>query len=151
MGTTKRGHKAWAGRFAARTHPLVERFTTSLPVDQRLYAFDIEGSIAHCRMLVKQRIIPRRDGDRIGAALRSILREFERGRFRAVPEDEDVHMAVERRLLEKIGPTAGKLHTARSRNDQVALDVRLYQRDATTKLRRHLLEVVDLLLAGVQV
>ncbi len=118
------------------THPLVEAFTTSLPIDRRLYRHDIAGSIAHCRMLAKQRIIPRRDSQRIIAALRAIEREFERGRFRAAAVDEDIHMAVERRLIEKIGAVGGKLHTARSRNDQVALDLRLYVREAIGTLRR---------------
>ena len=130
-------HKAWGGRMAQPTHRLVERFTTSLPVDHRLYSYDIEGSIAHCRMLAKQRIISQRESQRIVSALGAIKREFERRRFRALPEDEDIHMAVERRLIEKIGPLGGKLHTARSRNDQVTLDLRLYLRDAVAVIRRH--------------
>src|SRR5215475_7987782 len=92
-----RRHKAWAGRMAEATHPLVEAFTTSYPVDCRLYPYDIAGSIAHCRMLAKQRIIPARDAQRIVAGLRAIEREFARGAFRVKPEDEDVHMAIERR------------------------------------------------------
>src|SRR5262245_1122307 len=125
----RRAHKAWAGRMAEPTHHLVDSFTTSLPVDRRLYAQDIAGSIAHCAMLAKQRIIPKRDAQRIITALRQIRTEFDRGSFRSAPTDEDIHMAVERRLIEKIGPVGGKLHTARSRNDQIALDVRLYLRD----------------------
>lgn len=121
---------------AEATHPLVEAFTTSLPVDHRLYRHDIAGSVAHCQMLAKQRIIPRRDARRIIAALRAVEREFERGRFRAEAADEDIHMAVERRLIEKIGAVGGKLHTGRSRNDQVALDLRLYVRDAIETIRR---------------
>jgi len=120
---------------AEPTHPLVEAFTTSLPVDRRLYPYDIEGSIAHCRMLAKQRIVPKRDADRIVAGLRAIKREFDSGRFQTTPADEDIHMAVERRLIEKIGPAAGKLHTARSRNDQIALDLRLYVRDVIDTIR----------------
>jgi argininosuccinate lyase len=132
---SKRRHKAWAGRMAEATHPLVEAFTASYPVDSRLYHYDIAGSIAHCRMLAKQRIIAPREAQRIVAGLRAIEREFERGAFRVKPEDEDIHMAVERRLIEKIGSVGGKLHTARSRNDQVALDLRLYVRDAVAALR----------------
>src|SRR5262245_58797467 len=124
----RRAHKAWAGRMAEPTHHLVDSFTTSLPVDRRLYAQDIAGSIAHCAMLAKQRIIPKRDAQRIITALRQIRTEFDRGSFRSAPTDEDIHMAVERRLIEKIGPVGGKLHTARSRNDQVALDLRLFVR-----------------------
>ena len=117
------------------THPLVEAFTTSYPVDRRLYPYDIAGSIVHCRMLAKQRIIPQRDAQRIVAGLNAVKRELDRGTFRMKPADEDIHMAVERRLIEKIGPAGGKLHTARSRNDQVALDVRLYIRDAIAGVR----------------
>jgi argininosuccinate lyase len=126
--------KAWAGRMTAPTHPLVESFTTSLPFDRRLFAHDLTGSIAHCEMLARQKIIAQRDARRIIAALRQIRREFEQGTFPSSPADEDIHMAVERRLIEKIGPTGGKLHTARSRNDQVALDLRLYLKDETTHI-----------------
>jgi argininosuccinate lyase len=111
---------------AEPTDRLVESFTTSFPVDRRLYPYDIAGSIAHCEMLATQRIIPRRESQRIIVALRQIEAEFASNTFRERPGDEDVHMAVERRLIEKIGPIGGKLHTARSRNDQVALDLRLF-------------------------
>jgi argininosuccinate lyase len=123
---------------AERTHPLVEAFTTSYPVDCRLYPYDIAGSIAHCRMLAKQRIVSGRDAQRIVAGLRAIERELARGVFRVKPEDEDIHMAIERRLIERIGAAGGKLHTARSRNDQVALDLRLYVRHAIAALREQL-------------
>jgi argininosuccinate lyase len=132
----RRAPKAWSGRIAAATSPLVESFTTSFPVDRRLYPFDVEGSIAHCRMLAKQRILNRRESARIIAGLESIQRELDRGTFPESPADEDIHMAVERRLIEKIGPLGGKLHTARSRNDQVALDLRLYQKNAIGEIRR---------------
>jgi len=122
----RRVHKAWAGRMAAPTHRLVESFTTSLPFDRRLYPHDIAGSIAHCEMLAKQRIIPKRDAQRIVTALGQIRAELDRGTFKEAAGDEDIHMAVERRLIEKLGPVGGKLHTARSRNDQVALDLRLF-------------------------
>jgi argininosuccinate lyase len=135
----RRGHKpnvgkAWAGRIGGPTHALVESFTTSLPFDRRLLAYDITGSIAHCEMLARQKIIAQREATRIIAALRQIRSEFERGTFQSSPADEDVHMAVERRLIEKLGATGGKLHTARSRNDQVALDLRLYLKDETTNV-----------------
>ena len=136
-----RSHKAWAGRMAEATHPLVEAFTTSYPVDCRLYPYDIAGSIAHCRMLAKQQIIPQRDASRIVAGLGKIRRELERGTFQPRPEDEDIHMAIERRLIELVGPVGGKLHTARSRNDQIALDLRLYVRDAGGAIRRQLREL----------
>jgi len=131
---SRRAHKAWSGRMAEPTHPLVESFTTSLPFDRRLYSHDIIGSIAHCEMLAKQRIIPRRQATRIITALRRIRTEFDTGAFRPSAGDEDIHMAVERRLIEKIGTVGGKLHTARSRNDQVALDLRLFLRAETATI-----------------
>jgi len=133
-----RVHKAWSGRFAAATDPRVEAFTASLPVDRRLYPYDLEGSVAHCQMLAARRIIPRADAVRIVRALRQIRVEIDSGRFAWLPSDEDIHMAIERRLIEKIGPVGGKLHTARSRNDQVALDVRLYLRDQIDAIRQEM-------------
>ncbi len=129
-----RNHKAWAGRMAAPTHPLVEAFTTSFPFDRRLYAHDITGSIAHAEMLARQKIIPQGDATRIIRALKSILKEFDTGQFKPLPSDEDIHMAVERRLIEKIGAVGGKLHTARSRNDQVAVDLRLFLKDEIDRI-----------------
>ncbi len=130
-----KGKKAWAGRMDESTDPLVDAFTTSFPVDRRLYAQDIAGSIAHCRMLAKQKIIAAGERDRIVKGLLAIEREFESGRFVELPSDEDVHMAIERRLIEKVGAVGGKLHTARSRNDQVALDLRLYMREVIDEIR----------------
>lgn len=120
--------KAWAGRFAEAPNPVMEAFTSSLAFDQRLALYDIRGSVAHCRMLVRQKILTRTEGEKIVKGLESVRRELEGGRFSFLPLDEDIHMAIERRLTEKIGPLGGKLHTARSRNDQVLLDVRLYLR-----------------------
>ncbi len=121
--------KAWGGRFSQPTHELVEHFTASILFDRRLYAYDIQGSIAHCRMLAKCGIIPRAEGSAIIRGLQEIQSEIERGAFVFDVRGEDIHMHIERRLIEKIGPVGGKLHTARSRNDQIALDVRLYLRD----------------------
>ena len=121
--------KAWSGRFAAAADPRMEAFTSSLAVDRRLAAYDVRGSRAHCRMLVKQKIIARAEGEKILKGLQAVERELSRGDFPFLASDEDIHMAVERRLTEKIGPVGGKLHTARSRNDQVLLDVRLFLRD----------------------
>jgi argininosuccinate lyase len=121
--------KLWGGRFAAKTAESVEAFTASIAVDSRLYHHDIMGSIAHAKMLAKQRIIPARDGRKIVRGLQTIEREIDNGKFSFSPVDEDIHMNIERRLTEMIGPAGGKLHTARSRNDQVALDMRLYLRD----------------------
>jgi argininosuccinate lyase len=121
--------KAWEGRFREKTNRLVEAFTVSVAVDRRLYAHDIQGSIAHCKTLGKARVLRPGETRTIVRGLESVKAEFDRGRFRFAPSDEDIHMAIERRLTELIGPLGGKLHTGRSRNDQVALDVRLYLRD----------------------
>ncbi|MGE0827217.1 MAG: argininosuccinate lyase [Candidatus Binatia bacterium] len=132
----QRTKKAWAGRFAEGAHPLMEEFTSSLAFDRRLAQYDIQGSVAHCRMLVKQRILPRAEGEKIVKGLQDVGRELTQGQFPFLPSDEDIHMAIERRLTEKVGPVGGKLHTARSRNDQVLLDVRLYLRDEITAIVR---------------
>jgi argininosuccinate lyase len=126
-GKTRR--KLWSGRFTEETDRLVEVFTASLPFDMRLYDHDIEGSIAHCRMLEKQGIIPPADAGKILEALAELRTEIGSGAFRFVQTDEDIHMAIERGLIERIGPAGGKVHTGRSRNDQVSLDMRLYLRD----------------------
>lgn len=125
----KRRGKLWGGRFAGTTAGSVEAFTSSIDVDARLYRHDIAGSIAHARMLARQRIISPREAKRIIAGLEAIRGEIDAGKFRFSAADEDIHMNIERRLIERIGPAGEKLHTARSRNDQVALDLRLYLRD----------------------
>jgi len=121
--------KLWGGRFAGRTAGSVEAFTASIDVDARLYRHDIAGSIAHARMLAKQRIVSSREARRIVRGLLAIQREIEEGKFRFSTADEDIHMNIERRLIAKIGKAGEKLHTARSRNDQVTLDMRLYLRE----------------------
>jgi argininosuccinate lyase len=120
--------KSWAGRIAEPTAAAVEAFTTSLPFDRQLYPHDIAGSVAHVRALVRARLLTRRDGARLERALGAVRRELERGRFRFRAADEDIHMAIERRLIELLGPLGERLHTGRSRNDQVALDLRLWLR-----------------------
>ena len=124
-----RGRKLWGGRFAAGTADSVEAFTASIDVDSRLYRHDIAGSIAHAKMLARQRIIPARDARKIVRGLKTIEREIDRRKFAFSSADEDIHMNIERRLSEKIGAAGRKLHTARSRNDQVALDMRLFLRE----------------------
>jgi len=104
-------------------------FTTSISFDKRLASYDIAGSVAHCKMLVKCKIISRSEGEKILRELREIEREVIEGKFRFLSQDEDIHMAIERRLIEKIGETGGRLHAARSRNDQISLDMRMYLRD----------------------
>jgi argininosuccinate lyase len=127
--------KAWGGRFAERTDRFVEEFTASIPFDILLYRQDIAGSIAHVRMLGRQRIIPRKEADRIAAALAEIRGEIEKGKASFDLSQEDIHMAVEQRLVRKVGKIGGKLHTGRSRNDQVALDLRLFIRDEIDGIR----------------
>ena len=124
------GKKLWAGRFSQGTHKAVEEFTVSLHFDHKLYIYDIQGSIAHCRMLARQKIIAAKDANTIISALKQIEIELAGGKLKLRPEFEDIHMLIESRLIEKVGPVGGKLHTARSRNDQIALDVSLYLRDA---------------------
>ena len=121
--------KPWGGRFSRPTAKMVEAFTASIHFDKRLYRYDIEGSIAHARMLSKQKIISKKDEKVIVKGLTDILHEIEKGRFAFKPEDEDIHMAIEKALIERTGAAGGKLHAGRSRNDQVALDVRMYLRD----------------------
>jgi len=120
--------KLWGGRFKEATDKLVEEFTQSVSFDKRLAPFDIAGSIAHVKMLQKQGIIGKEESERIIDGLEEILREIEEGKFVWKEELEDVHMNIEKRLIEKVGLVGGKLHTGRSRNDQVATDLRLYTR-----------------------
>ncbi len=118
--------KLWAGRFEGATAAIVEGYTSSVRADARLVEWDIIASIAHARMLGRQNIIPKLDAGQIISGLEQILDEWDRGEFTLRPELEDVHMNVETRLAAMIGPVAGRLHTARSRNDQVATGFRLY-------------------------
>ncbi len=136
----------WKGRFRGRLDPEALAFSSSLPVDRRLYEEDIEGSIAHVRMLARQKILQRGEALRIEKALKQICAEIAKGKFDPAPGEgrfvaDDVHMAIEQRLMEKIGPLGGKLHTARSRNDQVALDERLYLRKTTAALQNGIRQV----------
>ncbi len=120
----------WGGRYAAGPAEIMERINASIDFDQRLYAQDIAGSKAHCRMLVEQDIIAAADGDAILSGLDSIIQDIESGSFDFKTALEDIHMNVEAALAEKIGEPAGRLHTGRSRNDQVATDFRLWTREA---------------------
>ena len=124
----KKEEKPWGGRFSEPTDREVEAFTTSLHYCRRLYRCDIEGSIAHARMLARQGIITKREATAIRTGLLAIRSEMEAGKFVFHSGDEDIHMAVEKALTARIGEAGGKLHTGRSRNDQVALDIRLYLR-----------------------
>lgn len=121
--------KLWGGRFSKETSRLVDEFNASISFDQRLWEFDIQGSIAHARMLAKCGIIPQSDADRIVEGLESIADDIRAGRVQFDVSAEDIHMNIEKLLHERIGEVAGRLHTARSRNDQIALDVRMYLKD----------------------
>lgn len=120
--------KLWSGRFSEDTSRIVETFTESVSFDHRLWMHDIRGSIAHARMLAKQGIISQEDSVKIIKGLEEIAREIEAGRFSFRQDLEDIHMNIESALIKKTGDAGARLHTARSRNDQVALDLRLYLR-----------------------
>lgn len=133
--------KMWGGRFSEGTAASVEAFTASIHFDARLYRHDIAGSRAHARMLARQNLISGDERDQIIAGLDQIEAEISAGTFVFRPELEDIHMNIERTLSERIGPAGEKLHTARSRNDQVALDLRLYLREETDRFQHLLIEL----------
>lgn len=137
--------KLWEGRFTKNTNALLEKFNASITFDKRMYAEDIKGSIAHSKMLSKQEIISQDDQRKIEKGLNQIKLEIENGTFIFKIEDEDIHMSIEKRLTEIIGSTAGKLHTARSRNDQVALDVRMYVRHQSLEIKELLINMENVL------
>ena len=126
--------KPWDGRFAERTDKSVEAFTASIHYDCRLYPYDIAGSIAHSKMLAKAGLISDEEAAQLVEGLGTIKRELDRGEFIFDDSLEDIHMHIEARLLQVAGKVAQKLHTARSRNDQVALDVRMYLRDEARRI-----------------
>jgi argininosuccinate lyase len=147
--------KLWGGRFAEETHREVEAYTSSLSVDSRLWKADIQGSIAHARMLGECRILNEGESEKLIAALMSIGEELAAGalasRLAGNPTPpEDVHSMIEQMLYEKAGPVAGKLHTARSRNDQVATATRLYAREAVEELRQGIEALQNWLLETAQ-
>ena len=133
--------KAWSGAFSQPTDALVETFTESISFDQRLYAHDIQGSIAHVQMLAKVGLISADECRQIEQGLGEIRQEIEHGRFRFSSELEDIHMHIESALIERLGDVGRKLHTARSRNDQVATDLRLWIRDAIAAVDARLRDV----------
>ena len=128
--------KLWGGRFTRDTDASVEEFTSSISFDQRMYRQDILGSMAHARMLGKCGIITQAETEQILSGLQSILTDIEAGNFTFEIALEDIHMNIEKRLTERIGPVGGKLHTARSRNDQVALDTHMYMKTAVLTIAR---------------
>ena len=132
--------KLWGGRFSKDTNALVDAFNASIDYDKRLYHEDIRGSIAHAHMLAKVGIISQEDAAAIEKGLKEILGEIQAGKFNFSTELEDIHMNIEAALTEKIGDAGARLHTARSRNDQVALDMHMY-------MKREVTEIMELLIA----
>src|SRR5215203_6517298 len=125
----------WGGRFEGSSAKEFQRLNASIPFDVRLAPYDIRGSIAHARMLGERGIVRPEESEELVRGLEAVLAEVEAGEFSWTIEDEDVHTAVERRLREVVGDVALKLHTGRSRNDQVALDLHLFARDAGEKIK----------------
>lgn len=140
--------KLWGGRFSQDTHHEVEAFTSSLEIDQRLWKVDIQASIAHARMLGRQSILPTNEVQQIIQGLTEIDQDLESGKANIDPQSEDVHSDIEKKLTMKIGTVAGKLHTARSRNDQVATDIRLYLRSEVNQISAILTSLQNYLISA---
>lgn len=138
--------KLWEGRFNKETNKLLEKFNASIDFDKRMYEEDIKGSIVHSRMLEKQGIIGLDEQKKIERGLLQIKNEIETGNFEFKISDEDIHMSIEKRLTEIIGSAAGKLHTARSRNDQVALDIKMYVRKEAENIKSLLINMESIIL-----
>ncbi|MDS4021481.1 MAG: argininosuccinate lyase [Candidatus Competibacter sp.] len=136
-------NKTWGGRFTESTDAFVAAFTASVEFDRRMYRQDINGSIAHARMLARVGVLSREDCEVIVKGLEAIRAEIERGEFEWSVELEDVHMNIEARLTERIGDAGKRLHTGRSRNDQVATDIRLYLRDAIDAILVEIARLLD--------
>lgn len=140
-------HEAlWSGRFKEPLAEIALNFSSSIDIDKQLYDEDIAGSIAHAEMLAATKVISGSEARRIRTALKVIKKEIESGKFQLTGEFEDIHMAIEQRLIQKLGPLGGKLHTGRSRNDQIALDERLYLRKAIRELSKLVIQVQRVLL-----
>ena len=139
--------KLWGGRFSKATDKKVDDFNSSIRFDQRMYKQDILGSIAHATMLGKQEIIPKADADLIVKTLGEILEDIEAGKVEFLIDAEDIHMNIEKILTDRIGDAGKRLHTGRSRNDQVALDIRMYLRDELEQIDSMLKELMQTLLS----
>ncbi|WP_416897862.1 MAG: argininosuccinate lyase [Minwuia sp.] len=150
MSDSKTSNTMWGGRFEGGPAKVMEKINASIGYDQRFYAQDIQGSVAHATMLADRGILTREDLDRIVEGLNTILREIEGGGFDFRPDLEDIHMNVENRLRELIGDAAGRLHTARSRNDQVATDFRLWIRDTIDRIDGMLFDLQKALLGQAE-
>ena len=137
--------KLWGGRFQKSTDKKVDDFNSSIRFDKRMYKQDIKGSIAHATMLGRQNIIPKEDSDKIVAELKNILKDIEDGKVEFEIDAEDIHMNIEKILIERIGDAGKRLHTGRSRNDQVALDIRMYLMDETADIEEMLIHTLNVL------
>ena len=135
--------KLWGGRFSKQAAKLLDEFNASIPFDKELYLEDIEGSIAHSQMLAKQGIITKDEAEKIKEGLLEIKKEIEENKFKWDIADEDIHMAIEKRLIELIGDIGKKLHTARSRNDQVAVDFRRWVLKKNLEFARKIKELIE--------
>ncbi|XP_038614918.1 argininosuccinate lyase [Tachyglossus aculeatus] len=136
------GNKLWGGRFVGSVDPIMERFNSSIHYDRRMWEADIQGSKAYSKGLEKAGLLTEAELEKILSGLDKVAEEWSAGTFKVSPNDEDIHTANERRLKELIGEAAGKLHTGRSRNDQVVTDLRLWMRQACSTLSAHLLELI---------
>jgi argininosuccinate lyase len=139
--------KLWGGRFQKSTDKKVDDFNSSIRFDKRMYKQDIRGSIAHATMLGKQGIIPKADSEAIVAELKNILRDIDEGKVEFLIDAEDIHMNIEKILTDRIGDAGKRLHTGRSRNDQVALDIRMFLMDETAEIEEMILAALHTLLS----
>ncbi|KAJ2503766.1 argininosuccinate lyase [Coemansia sp. RSA 2052] len=150
MSSTSGATKLWGGRFSGETDPLMEAFNESIHFDRRMYAADIRGSQAYAKALCRQGILTADEQQELDAGLSAVLAEWQAGKFEIRSGDEDIHTANERRLGELVGAVAGKLHTGRSRNDQVATDMRLWLRGEVETLLGFLRELVGALVVRAE-
>ena len=135
--------KLWGGRFRKSTDTKVDDFNSSIRFDKRMYRQDIKGSIAHATMLGRQGIIDKKDADKIVLELENILNDIENGKVEFLIDAEDIHMNIEKILTDRIGDAGKRLHTGRSRNDQVALDIRMYLMDEISEIEEMLVHTME--------
>ena len=142
--------KLWGGRFEKSTDEMINEFQASIDFDKRMYREDIQGSMAHAKMLAAQKIISDDDAQKICAGLEKILAKIDAGEFDFSVALEDIHMNVEKALTDSIGAAGGRLHTARSRNDQVALDTHLYMRRQVREIQKLILDLQKALVKAAE-
>src|SRR5438105_13413659 len=150
LKSTPMSHKTWGGRFTGETDNRVEAFTESISFDRRLYRHDIRASQAHARMLAEVGLLTTAEAEQITAALNEIAAQIDRGEFAFSVKLEDIHTHIERALIVRLGDVGRKLHTGRSRNDQVVTDVKLWVRDAIDDLQQRLAVLQSALLDAAQ-